>query len=1000
MIIREVHIYGYGKLEDIKFDTANDVLVFCGENESGKSTIMSFIHSVLFGFPTKAHSEQRYEPKNHAKYGGKLTLESARYGIITVERVKGKAAGDVTVTFSDGKTGGEDALKSIVQGMDKSYFQSVFSFDLQGLQGLEGLDEKSISKYLLSAGMIGSDKLMEAESRLQKELDLRFKPSGQKPQLNIMAKELQHAQQLLKNADENQKGYDSLQKRRLHAEKQLTELKQQINEIERQLVLYKEFLRIKPLDDEYKVLQARIAEIGDWSFPENGLKRLEAAEQASLSVKSRFVSMLQRKEELEGIEKELELNFFILENKEQIQGAIEGGALIEKMDYEQRKLLNGLESARKDIARLKGDIGIQLDEEDILLLDTSSFLKERVGLLEKQRNKLQTDKFHLDETYKRQKTLLDRSEDRIKELSKRLLTPEKKSELEKSIASMEASNQSHIRKQLLEEQITELKSRIKSHNEKLQVKKKKEKTVFFSFLLLFAILAVYAAVQQQPIFAVAAVIAALLLGAFSFFVRQGGQQNELMAQLKEAERKKEQVDHSRTAGESEGHAVKELLERNSETERQLASENLKYSEIEEAFNMSIDAYTEWEKQVKENEEDLAAILKGWGVPAQFEVSIAGTACEKIVLLKTMIENVNATEEEYQHAYKEFSSRVKELQVLSSHSGFAELSWKEAITELRRGMNISQENDLKRKQVREEIERLEAEILTLSASREQIEGEMQRLFIMANAEDEEEFREKARLATERDRLEERAVLIAIQLQHASLTEQQRQELFEKGINEYTVEELNRSRMELVDDQSAKQDELALLKLEISKLEEGGDFDELSHLFHEKKSAFREESKDWAKYAIAKALLQQTIYKFTEERLPMVLERAEEFVSFLTDGRYSKIVLGKDQQILLERYDGIYFGASEVSRGTAEQVYAAMRLALASNSFEEDSFPLIIDDSFVNFDFKRTERMISLLEKLSETRQIIFFTCHSHLLASFKKAKLIELSKEEKRVLKQK
>ena len=74
MKIVEMSIYGYGKFENITFSPLHDQQVFYGENEAGKSTIMSFIHSILFGFPTKQQSELRYEPKKGAKYGGQLIV--------------------------------------------------------------------------------------------------------------------------------------------------------------------------------------------------------------------------------------------------------------------------------------------------------------------------------------------------------------------------------------------------------------------------------------------------------------------------------------------------------------------------------------------------------------------------------------------------------------------------------------------------------------------------------------------------------------------------------------------------------------------------------------------------------------------------------------------------------------------------------------------------------------------------------------------------------------
>ena len=93
MKIEEIYIYGYGKFENVKFSNLHNQQVFYGENEAGKSTIMSFIHSILFGFPTKQQTELRYEPKKGAKYGGQLTVFFPGKGKTVIERVKEKQWG-------------------------------------------------------------------------------------------------------------------------------------------------------------------------------------------------------------------------------------------------------------------------------------------------------------------------------------------------------------------------------------------------------------------------------------------------------------------------------------------------------------------------------------------------------------------------------------------------------------------------------------------------------------------------------------------------------------------------------------------------------------------------------------------------------------------------------------------------------------------------------------------------------------------------------------------
>src|SRR5213075_902676 len=115
-----MHVYGFGQLADVEIDNLADFQVFYGENEAGKSTIMAFIHGILFGFPTKQQTELRYEPRHNSKYGGKIKILTEDRGFTVIERVKGKAAvGDVSVIFENGVIGGEDLLKELLSNIDR-----------------------------------------------------------------------------------------------------------------------------------------------------------------------------------------------------------------------------------------------------------------------------------------------------------------------------------------------------------------------------------------------------------------------------------------------------------------------------------------------------------------------------------------------------------------------------------------------------------------------------------------------------------------------------------------------------------------------------------------------------------------------------------------------------------------------------------------------------------------------------------------------------------------
>ena len=83
--IKSIEIYGFGKWVDKKIVNLEQVQLFYGENEAGKTTLMAFIHSILFGFPTKQSSDLRYEPKTSSHYGGKLLIEDDLYGEVSIE---------------------------------------------------------------------------------------------------------------------------------------------------------------------------------------------------------------------------------------------------------------------------------------------------------------------------------------------------------------------------------------------------------------------------------------------------------------------------------------------------------------------------------------------------------------------------------------------------------------------------------------------------------------------------------------------------------------------------------------------------------------------------------------------------------------------------------------------------------------------------------------------------------------------------------------------------
>lgn len=170
---------------------------------------------------------------------------------------------------------------------------------------------------------------------------------------------------------------------------------------------------------------------------------------------------------------------------------------------------------------------------------------------------------------------------------------------------------------------------------------------------------------------------------------------------------------------------------------------------------------------------------------------------------------------------------------------------------------------------------------------------------------------------------------------------------------------------------EEQQLQYLAEEISNREEAYQKlqDELEALYH---SHVRIDGADTEIAAITMAIdriceLTNGIYRQTGG---MLNEHASQILKEITEGRYDRIVLDETGEVRIHTPSRV-LGLHQVSGGTMQQIYFALRMAAGELLCEGRVLPVVLDETFALFDDDRLEAALRWLKRSG--RQVILFTC---------------------------
>lgn len=128
-------------------------------------------------------------------------------------------------------------------------------------------------------------------------------------------------------------------------------------------------------------------------------------------------------------------------------------------------------------------------------------------------------------------------------------------------------------------------------------------------------------------------------------------------------------------------------------------------------------------------------------------------------------------------------------------------------------------------------------------------------------------------------------------------------------------------------------------------------------------------------------------------PVINKKVEDIFKDVTKGAYKDLRVSEDYNLVVkDTKSNKIMDASYLSSGTYDQIYLALRLGIIDIIFEDKKVPIILDESFTQYDDNRLKTMLDIIYRRVYKNQIILFTCQKreiNILKDKENVNIIEL-----------
>ena len=1020
MKIRSLYIDGFGKFHDWKPSTGfgEGLTAIVGPNEAGKTTLLAFIRRMLYGFPDGRKNLNHYPPVNGGKIGGRLEVlgEDGREYILSRNGVRGNPS----LTYADGTVARGLKPLSLLGPCDQVFYENVCAIGLNELQEISTLRRDEIRDRLAAAGA-GNLPIREVATSLQKSADEIYVVRGKKKKINDLISDLKDVEGKIRDVKKRQGEYDEINGA-IARESESVGLVE-----ERQKAVDEEIAYLKALGQAWEVYVKReeardaLQEIPNIEpYPADALEKLSRIEADVQRLEVEYGDLTEKHSHTEE-------EFERCVVREEVLGQADAIHALERKIEQYRTRVNDLKTAqlegeqqRANLASMLKALGGDWDEERITRFDISVPAKDDAKQLRDRLAKTANDCAVQQSRLEVAETEAGERKGSLRDLQRR----------RDDIGDVADPGTARERLGLSREMFSEIQHVQELETRLFSVRQEEARTAEIKasihsvraipswpgILVALSALLIFVWGSLTGTLEIAGIIAFILLVAAAgiFLARRKageegniadaahheGEGETLALQRREIEcersRREEKIRScaaslgcdslpTRTAVEALVHAHEDTVreaDRASDLDKEIAhAQNLSSSadaSLKKAQEMMNDALSE--------REDAQAAWRRWcrerDLPETMNPDLISDLIADIRQAAGLYVQVGATRKRQEELSEEVRSFEEEIAAVAnacneSLSGSPDVVLEGLIRMLRDEEEAKRRYNTLSNRLNEEREALQR----ISAQYDAVKARLDAMLKERGVETPEEYREFERLSRERQRL--RGSIQDAESAIRRISGEERYHDFIMALQEYDpvlmqvrLQERENELREIRGTIKDAHQKIGTFKERLSGIE--GD-NELTPLLS-REAALKEEvsqvSRQWAVYTAASSLLEMAVETFERERQPEILREAQSFFTRITGGRYTRVVKPFDgSEPYVEEVTGAQKKIDELSRGTAEQLYLALRFGyIRDYAASSLPVPVIFDDILVNFDPERRKNACQAIANLAETCQVLYFTCH--------------------------